>query len=239
MSWHYSRALEAAYSEANSLDGEPSARLKSSLTLAPCSWPDRTMEACQRSQSGTMCAPSMADRGEGLLTWFLEVSRARTSARRERASASAASEADCGAKWPESWVKFDPATCSWKTRQLSLTGDLEPCSEIWPNWGIMRDGECWALATPDWITRENAHGLWPTPLSASKSRGRGGLDGGSHARKKLRRMVSEEDAKAMCAKHKVNPEWLELLMGWPRGWTALQPLETARLHQWSRSHGQS
>lgn len=34
-----------------------------------------------------------------------------------------------------------------------------------------------------------------------------------------------------------NPEFTEWLMGWPLGWTDLEPLETARFRQWLRLHG--
>lgn len=32
-----------------------------------------------------------------------------------------------------------------------------------------------------------------------------------------------------------NPAWLEWFMGWPVGWTALEPLETGRLASWLHS----
>ena len=35
----------------------------------------------------------------------------------------------------------------------------------------------------------------------------------------------------------LNPDWVEWLMGWPIGWTALKPLETARFQAWFDSHG--
>jgi len=35
----------------------------------------------------------------------------------------------------------------------------------------------------------------------------------------------------------MNPEWVEWFMGWPIGFTALQPLETDKFQQWLRSHG--
>ena len=35
----------------------------------------------------------------------------------------------------------------------------------------------------------------------------------------------------------LNPPWVEWLMGWPIGWTDLQPLETVKFRQWLRSHG--
>jgi hypothetical protein len=35
----------------------------------------------------------------------------------------------------------------------------------------------------------------------------------------------------------LNPTWVEWLMGWPIGWTDLEPLETDRFRQWQNSHG--
>jgi hypothetical protein len=35
----------------------------------------------------------------------------------------------------------------------------------------------------------------------------------------------------------LNPTWVEWLMGWPLGWTALDALATDRFRSWQRSHG--
>ncbi len=35
----------------------------------------------------------------------------------------------------------------------------------------------------------------------------------------------------------LNPTWVEWLMGWPLGWSALEPLEMGRFQRWLRSHG--
>ena len=35
----------------------------------------------------------------------------------------------------------------------------------------------------------------------------------------------------------LNPEWVEWLLGWPIGWTALEPLATDRYQRWLRLHG--
>ncbi len=35
----------------------------------------------------------------------------------------------------------------------------------------------------------------------------------------------------------LNPSWVEWLMGWPIGWTDLQPSEMARFQAWWHSHG--
>jgi hypothetical protein len=34
----------------------------------------------------------------------------------------------------------------------------------------------------------------------------------------------------------LNPEWVEWLMGWPVGLTALKPLETDKFHEWQQQH---
>ena len=121
-------------------------------------------------------APSTGSLGADVLTWCLEASPVRTSAPQGAVKESPGSEADSGWKWHESSVKYDPASRSWKTRQCSLLGDLEPASETWPRWGIMRDGESWELSTPALLTSENESGYWPTPRTT-------GLDGGSNSRK--------------------------------------------------------
>lgn len=35
----------------------------------------------------------------------------------------------------------------------------------------------------------------------------------------------------------LNPEWCEWFMGWPIGWTGLQPLATDKFQSWLRAHG--
>lgn len=121
-------------------------------------------------------APSTGSHGEDVLTWCLEASPVRTSAPQGAVKESPGSEADSGWKWHESSVKYDLDSRSWKTRQCSLLGDLEPASETWPRWGIMRDGESWELSTPALLTSENESGYWPTPRTT-------GLDGGSNSLK--------------------------------------------------------
>ena len=35
-----------------------------------------------------------------------------------------------------------------------------------------------------------------------------------------------------------SPEFEEMVMGWPIGWTELTPYETARFRAWQREHGE-
>jgi hypothetical protein len=67
--------------------------------------------------------------------------------------------------------------------------------------------------------------LGPTPTSASPNGGAHGLDGGSGARKLIRRNVDEDIARQMCS-GSLNPTWVEWLMGFPTGHTDLRPSET-------------
>jgi hypothetical protein len=167
-----------------------------------------------------------------LLTWFLEASRARTSALPGKAPASKASDPASGEKWRESWVKFDPATCSWKTAQLSLAADSASFSGTWPRWGSMRAGVCSKLPASDSPTSATASGLsLPTPSGVNGGRNNtmGRIDEWGGSSNPLRGTVIG----SMCL-----PEFEEMVMGWPIGWTALTPYETGKFHEWQSEHGE-
>jgi DNA (cytosine-5)-methyltransferase 1 len=79
---------------------------------------------------------------------------------------------------------------------------------------------------------------FPTPTVAMGK----GSSGGALTRKtgKSRRNDRLDYAVEGEAKNgRLNPQWVEWLMGWPIGWTELQPLATDRFREWSRSHGES
>lgn len=165
MSWHYSRALEEAFSEACSLAGEPSAPWRSMPTALDDSCSDRMKGTCHRSPFGMMCVPSTDTRGEALLRWFRAAFPARTYPQPERARASRANAPDSGVRWRELSVRYDHDTCSWKTHRCLWDEDLSACSLTLPKWGLMRDGvllERMTLALP---TAANDAGLWRTPAA--------------------------------------------------------------------------
>ena len=195
------------------------------------------------------------------------------------------SDQECGEKWQGSFTKYDQDMHLWKTHQCSLLGDLEPFSETWPQWGLMRDGECWEQRTLEQTIRGTESGLSPNGVDSFHTPNTTGLDGGSNSRKALKKkqqswptptahMAKEtnapsehnrntptltaqvnwptprtkgmcggsgawaqlkanttiEEARAMGAGNggKLNPTWVEWLMGWPLEWTDLKPLETGR-----------
>jgi hypothetical protein len=354
MSWHYSRALEAAYWEDICSGGALCAPSSETPTPSAYCSPDRMTDVSRLSRYGMTYAPSMDTRGEARLTWFLAGFPARTSPLQGAEPDSQASGRDSGAKWHESFAKYDPNSHLWRTPQRSLFAGSTPFSGTWPKWGTMRRGECWEQTMPERHIEENEFGLsqvptptvrgnynrkgaspnsgdglatwakmWPTPNASDVQRGsqdpekrkQGGhqvklsdavkakmwptptaseykhTDCTSERNRRtpslsaqvntgpnvtvnrdavlnlclsFPQLVFDPSTPAVWATPTVqdsannagpsqmtrnslplnaqvggalNPTWVEWLMGWPLGWTALDVSETVRFQQWQRSHG--
>ena len=177
MSWHYSQALVAAFSEASSSGGLPSAPLSGKPTPQAYLSPDRMRAFSRLSRFGMTCEPLTDDLGADVLTWCLAASPAKTSAQPEKAPESTESAAECGRTWRESFARWDRDTSSWRTPQCSLLEGLDVFSETWPQWGMMRGGECSVQSMPALRTSGTESGLWPTPRAGnpgSRPNGKGG-----------------------------------------------------------------
>jgi len=239
MSWHFSQALEAAYSEANCSDGGQSAPLRMTNIAEGFSCRDKLTVALNPSPCGTMCEPSTEDHGGALLTWFLEGFRARTSVLPEKEKAFMALARDCGTTWRELSLKLDQSTHSWKTHHCLFTEDLPESSVILPLWGMMLNGEFWERITLPRRTSEKGFGWWPTPCSRG-TKGQGGavgIGGGKRAKDALDKIVGVEMRKKLCS-GLLNPVWSEwYLLGWPMHWTDITPLETGKFQEWLLAHG--
>lgn len=300
MSFIYSRALVAAFSQASYSGTDAYALSSGSHTPKPCLWHDRTMEPSRLSRFGMTCKPLMEGRGEELLTLWRAGFHAKTLAQQEKAQALTVSAAECGRTWPASLAKYDPDTSSWRTAQYSLLGGLDEFSETWPKWGSMQSGECWERPTLVPLTSESASGLWQTPVAddaANRANGKWNSRGGpklsaqvlyptpcanshtgaGHGPNKtgapnLQTVVAQRTYptatatafKGWSPNHnrantddrldytverdafthgqqtppmRLNPDWVEWLMGWPIGHTALKPLETGKYQEWLSQHG--
>jgi DNA (cytosine-5)-methyltransferase 1 len=294
MSWLISKALmnllysqeqEEASLVENFSDGEQSALLNGNpIQQAYCA-PDKMTAFSRLSRFGMTYKPLTENRGEELLTLYLEDFHAKTLAPQEKAQELTENEAECGEKWHASFTKYDPDSCSWKTHQCSLLGDLDEFLETWPQWGLMRDGECWEQRTLEQTIRGTEYGLSPNGVDSFHTPNTTGLDGGSNSRKALKkRQENWPTPDANCGQRgtqpnwtpkrksgqtaqytinqavrdrfptptahnakecnspseknrntptlathaggKLNPMWVEWLMGWPLAWTDLKPLET-------------
>ena len=199
-----------------------------------------------------------------------------------------------------SFANFDPATCSWRTSQLSLFGDSTWSSPTWPRAGTTRNGIAFPLppsapltavtgsswlptpsATPygsnqspspgaavrpslekiarmwptptvndsrnganrtsarkpgskhhDGVTLVDAVRLWPTP--GARLGDARGMPSKRLALERLRTRKNLDDAVAASSERdpddpsggRLNPTWVEWLMGFPLGWTDLEGSET-------------
>lgn len=173
MSWLFSQALAGAFSEATCSDGGQSA--PSSLNPIPqayCS-PGRMTAYSRLARFGMTYAPLTDDRGAALLTWYLEASRARTSARQVKVPALMAPALASGGKCTELSMKYDLNSHSWKTHLCLWEEDLPESSVTLPKSGTMRNGLCWERTTWEPRTSVNASGylVWiGTPTVSGKKR---------------------------------------------------------------------
>jgi len=313
MSYIYSRALVEEYSAANCSDTAAFVQSSASHTPKPSWWHDKTMEPSRHSRFGMTYAPLTESLGAALSTWWLADFLARTYRSPEMAPDWTASGQGCGQKWQGLLAKYDHATHSLKTAQLSLLEDLTGLCATLPRWGLMLDGELYPqpmLAphtagkesgywqTPvadDAVDRKdgkwNSRGepklsaevlIWPTPRASD---GKGSVSATACDKAESRGFspnLPELVAKVSAAKMwptatatayngwspnhnrantddhmdysverltfhpgqptppmRLNPEWVEWLMGWPIGHTALKPLATDRLAEWQQQHSPS
>jgi hypothetical protein len=254
MSWLFSQALVEEFSADTCSDGEPSAQLNVMPTPHKFSRQDKTIEPSDLSRFGLTCAVLTEDRGEALLTSYLEASRARTSARQDCAPASTDSDQVCGRNSFAWFAMFDLNSSTWRTPQTSLLEAWEPYSETWPRSGWMVDGTCYLRPTlapticvnasgsllPTLTVNGNYNRPYPgkksgyglaTAISLLHTLTKAGLNGGSNSRR-------AREKRGLPPTHigPLNPTWCEWFMGWPMGWTALEPLETAKFREWQQQH---
>ena len=258
MSWLFSQALVEEYLGENFSDGEQSALSNGNHTQQAYCAPDKMTKFSKLSRFGMTFKPLTEQDGEELLTLYLAGFHAKTSPQQEKELELMESDQECGEKWQGSFTKYNQDMRSWKTHQCSLLGDLDEFLETWPQWGLMRDGECWEQQMLAQTIRGTESGLSPNGVDSFHTPNTTGLDGGSNSRKALRKKLATPVARmwkdsgkspselnrnsetlAMQAGGSLNPQWVEWLMGWSLGWTDLKPLETDKYHYVQQQHGES
>jgi hypothetical protein len=207
MSWLFSQALVEEYLAGNFSDGEQSAPSSGNPTQLAYLSPDKMTEFSRLSRFGMTFKPLKENLGEELLTLYLAAFHAKTLVQQEKVQELMESEAECGEKWRGSFTKYDPDTSLWRTHQCSLLGDLEEFSEIWPQWGLMRDGECWEQQTLEQTIKGTESGFVPNGVDYFHTPNTTGLDGGSNGRKALKkRMLPTPDASQRGPTKDYNPQ---------------------------------
>jgi len=308
MSWHYSQALVAEYSQAKNLDGVVCAQSNLNSSSAKDSCSGKTKDTLNHFQFGMTSAHLTENHGVELLTWFRAVFHAKTFHQQEKEKESKAKDQGYGMKWRELSAKYSLDTFGWKTHRSLFQEDLPWSSVILPKWGMIRHGVLWERLTLEHITNAKGVGFsrtkrnWPTPRAAdpgSRPNGKGGkvlseevlIEEGIRQRGQKRwptprandgekrgfvnpdeprnglpgavlkwptpqasdnrdrgnlstpsvqrRMrIGKQINLSQCVSYengRLNPDWVELLMGWPKGWTSSEPLPSDRFKEWLNS----
>lgn len=236
MSWLISKALMNSLcsqeqveesSVESSLDGKQSVPLNGNPILLAYCVQDKMMDFSRLSRYGMTFKPLTENRGKELLTLYLEGFHARTSHQQEKVQELTENDQECGNTWRGWLAKYDPDTSSWRTAQCSLLEDFNESLETLPRSGMTRSGLLWELPMLEQITKETEFGsLLPTPTAHNSKEGA---------------YPSEYDRKtptlATHAGGKLNPMWIEWLMGWPINWTDLNPLVMDKSHCVQQKHG--
>jgi hypothetical protein len=236
MSYTYLQESGEESSAASFSDIEQSVLLNLNLTADESCSKGSGTESCQSSQSGTMSAPSMELRGEEKSMLFAEDSLAKTSQLLGKVMELTEEEAGYGEKWPESLAKYNPNTFSWRTRQCLLFEDLAELLETFPNWGIMQDGECWAVIPPEIVVMANESGFsLMRPIASDGLRHRFKVEslirvnhGDGNLTEQLARVY----------RLKLTPLACEILMQFPEMWTDLNQLEMHKFQSWQQQHSE-
>jgi hypothetical protein len=235
MTWIISKALMNSLSlqeqveeflGENSLDGTPSAPLNGSNTQQAYCAPDKMTGFSRLSRFGMTYKPLTESRGEALLTLYLAGFLAKTSAQQEKEKALTESEAECGNTWQESLEKSGQLSLLSKTPLCSALEDSVLSSKTLPHWGTMLNGELYQQPAWAQTTKDQGCGLLPTPTCHNSKEGAYPAE----YRRKTPSLATHGGGK-------LNPTWVEWLMGWPLGWTDLKPLETDKYLCVQQQHG--
>tara|TARA_R110002012_G_scaffold253320_1_gene432327 strand:- start:367 stop:954 length:588 start_codon:yes stop_codon:yes gene_type:complete len=77
---------------------------------------------------------------------------------------------------------------------------------------------------------------WPTPVASDRNQRRATENWeGSDLVSKATAKEEEEGRMQPKAGGKLSPDWVEWLMGWPIGWTSMEPLNRDRFRAWERA----
>ncbi|SRR6266404_586962 len=251
MSWHFLQGREGVSWEGSSSDGAPDALLRLIPIADPYYSPDNATGISPYSLFGTMYALSTENLGADGSTLSAGGFPARTSVPRASGPESRERARVYGENTRALLAKFGLDLPLLRTLRTCGRAGWLASSETLPIWGTTQTGVCWGLATSAPRISATVFGLWPTPTTVGNEHSPsmrkwpahrtmfatltahlyGNNREGANGRTGL---VRESFERVIGGLSLTLREWM---MGWPLGWTALEPLETGKFLAWRRSHG--
>ena len=167
------------------------------------------------------------------------------------------------ATWPKAGMThagdFFPLR-KWERRISAIGSGLWPSPKALDRYGIETSAQNHAkYGTGMTLTQAARRSMWPTPKASPSGpdfarMNRDGSGGDDLATAVARTMFPTPNARdwrsgkgrqenghtpqlAEVIGGQLNPDWVEWLMGWPIGWTGLEPLAMDRFRQWLEQHG--
>lgn len=160
-------------------------------------------------QFGTMSKLCELTEETLISTSFMEGFPARISVLQELEKAWQESEAGLFTKYSDYPENLNPPSFSWKMSQQLQPEAVWHWSKKLPRWGMTVDGVLYPLLPLERYTVAKDGSYWPTPDASARG-----------ARKNQNgHTINLQD---VVGSGKLNPQWVEWLMGYKTGWTDLE-----------------
>jgi hypothetical protein len=106
-------------------------------------------------------------------------------------------------------ASLDLMSSSWRMSPLLKAKDLKRYSKTWPSWGMTQGGSAYVHPMSEHLIRETGGSCWPTPTA-------------HNAKETNAPSESKRNTPTLAARvgGKLNPMWVEWLMGFPLEFTA-------------------
>jgi len=219
MSWLFSRALVEDCLPRAYLAGEQSALLSwIGITDAFLHSDKMTDTLDPHSRFGMTFVPLTAERGAGELMSFLEDFHVKPTAQPLRGKML---QMISGRKCDGSWQMSLPGTYLQRTYQKPLLMPLATTSKRW----VTKPAQ-FPLARMTWVQTTFGSGIGYLHTPTTKA---------NYCADSMQKWPAARAFRTVFGRPSpTNHEWM---MGWPIGWTDLQPLETGKFQQWLQQHG--
>ena len=214
MAWIF---LAESEESASPLENGCAPLLSARLTpiVKECSYLECLQETFRVFPSGMISPLWMDSNLEKLSILFTADFPARISALQEMEKAWQESEADYFTRSSVCVAKLSQDSSFWKTFQPLLPEEEQKWYGKLPRWGMIVDGALYPLHPLEQCTKGKDGSYWPTPDASDSTRGPTKVYNPKSKSQSGRTITS-------FAGGRLNPHWIEKVMGYPSKWTELE-----------------